>query len=289
MLKKEDLTILVVGATGRQGGAVARHLSMAGWKVRAMTRNTKGPKAMALGGLGAELVEADLDDKSSLAKALDGTYGVFAAITPFEKGVEAEARQGKNLVEAAKLATVSHFVYSSVGGADRNTGIPHFESKWAIENHLRRSMIPYTVLRPASFMENFSYPYSKKLILSGRLESTLGPETPLQMIAVDDIGGFAALAFDAPDQWVSREIEIAGDQKTMPEVAELFSKSIGSQVSYVRTSLDSVPNPDLRAMQEWFQREGYQANIEELKKIRPELMDLKEWLIRSGWDRSGQV
>jgi uncharacterized protein YbjT (DUF2867 family) len=289
MSKKEDLTILVVGATGRQGRAVARQFSMAGWKVRAMTRNTTGPKAMALRSLGVELVEADLDDKSSLAKALDGTYGVFAAITPFEKGVEAEARQGQNLVEAAKLASVSHFVYSSVGGADRNTGIPHFESKWAIENHLRSSKIPYTVLRPASFMENFSYPYNKKSILSGRLESTLGPETPLQMIAVDDIGGFAALAFDAPDQWVSREIEIAGDQKTMPEVAELFSKSIGSQVSYVRTSLDSVPNPDLRAMQEWFQREGYRADIEELKKIRPELMDLKEWLKRSGWDRSGQA
>ncbi len=236
-----------------------------------------------------ELVEADLDDRSSLAKALDGTYGVFAAMTPFEKGVEAEARQGKNLVEAAKLASVGHFVYSSVGGADRNTGIPHFESKWAIENHLRRSMIPYTVLRPASFMENFSYPYNKKSILSGRLESTLGPETPLQMISVDDIAGFAALAFDAPEQWVSREIEIAGDQKTMPEVAELFSTSIGSRVSYVRTSLDSIPNPDLRAMQEWFQRDGYRADIGELKKIRPELMDLKEWLKRSEWGRSDQV
>ena len=289
MLKKEDLTILVVGATGRQGGAVARYLTGAGWKVRAMTRNAAGPKAMALGGLDVELVEADLEDRTSLAKALEGIYGVFAAITPYEKGVEAESRQGKNLVEAAKLASVSHFVYSSVGGADRNTGIPHFESKWAIENHLRRSMVPYTILRHASFMENFSNPYNKKSILSGRLESTLAPETRLQMIAVDDIGGIAALAFGAPDQWMSRAIEIAGDQKTMPEVAELFSRSMGIQVNYVRTSLDAVPNPDLRAMQEWFRKGGYQADIEELKKIRPELMDLKEWLKRTGWDRAGQV
>lgn len=268
-MKKEDLTILVVGATGRQGGAVARHLLQSGWKVRAMTRDVTSAKAMALAQPGLELVKADLEDKASLTKALEGTYGVFAAITPYEKGVEAEARQGKNLIDAATRAAVSHFVYSSVGGADRNTGIPHFESKWAIENHLVRSTIPYTVLRPVSFMENFSNPFNKKAILAGRLESTLDPEKPLQMIAVDDIGGFAAMAFDAPEQWKSKAIEIAGDQKTMPEVAELFSKSIGRQVNYVRTSLDSAPNPDLRAMLEWFQKDGYKANIEELKKIRP--------------------
>ena len=283
MIKKDDLTIIVVGATGRQGGAVTRHLLQKGWKVRAMTRDPTRPNAMALRRLGAEIIEADLENKPSLERALEGTYGVFGMITPYEKGVEAEARQGRNLVEAAKEAGINHFVYSSVGGAERNTGIPHFESKWAIENYLSVSRIPYTILRPVFFMDNFSNPMTRTAILSGRLESALDADTPLQMIAVDDIGGFAAMAFDDPDKWESRAIEIAGDRKTMPEVAESFSRSIGKPVKYIRTGPETITNPDSRAMFEWFQKEGYRADIKELKRIRPELMNLQDWLNKSGW------
>jgi uncharacterized protein YbjT (DUF2867 family) len=283
MVIKEKLTVLVVGATGRQGGATARHLIREGWKVRAMSRDVTKPNAVLLRRLGADMVEGDLEDGTALELALEGTYGVFGVITPYEKGAEAEARQGRNLVDAAKKAGVGHFVYSSVGGAERKTGIPHFESKWKIEELLRGSGIPHTVLRPTFFMENFSNPMARTVILSGRLESVLDPVTPLQMISVDDIGGFAALAFGNPEQWKSKAIEIAGDEKTMPEVARAFSRSIGRTVDYVRTGLESITNPDSRAMFEWFQKEGYRADINELRRIRPETMRLEDWLKRSGW------
>jgi uncharacterized protein YbjT (DUF2867 family) len=284
---KDRGPILVVGATGRQGGAVARHLVLNGWEVRAMTRDKTKAIAKGLKDLGAEIVEADLEDKKSLEVALKDAYGVFGVFTPFEKGIEAEVRQGRNLVDAAKEAGISHFVYSSVGGVERNTGIPHFESKWNIENYLVASGLPSTIFRPVFLMENFLNPMNQAAILSGRLESTLGPSTPLQMLAVDDIGGFAAMAFGDPGTWKARALEIAGDQKTMPEVAEAFSRTMGRPVRYVRTRLEAIRNFDARAMLEWFEKEGYRADILRLKKIRPELLTLEEWLKKSKW--TGQI
>jgi len=248
-----------------------------------MTRDRTKPSALALESMGAEVVEADLEDRKSLDRALDGVYGVFGVMTPFEDGPEAETRQGKNLVDAAKDAAVQHFVYSSVGGADRNTGIPHFESKWKIEQHLRESGLPSTVIRPVSFMENFCRPVSRAAILSGRLESPLDPATPLQMIAVDDVGGFASLAFEDKGWWKGKAMEIAGDERTMPEVAEAFSRTIGIPVKHVQTRLDTITNADSRAMNAWFQKEGYRADLDELRKIRPQTMDLERWMDKVGW------
>lgn len=270
--------ILVVGATGRQGGSVARHLLLQGWKVRAMTRDSDKAIAKGLDGLGAEIIQADLEDKGSLVSALKGVYGVFGVVTPFEKGVEAEAREGKNLVDAAKEAGIGHFVYSSVGGAERNTGIPHFESKWSVEKHLVASGLPFTILRPVFLMENFLSPMNKAAIDSGRLESTLGPATPMQMLAVDDVGGFAATAFGDPDNWMGRALEIGADQRTMPEAAEAFTKALGRPVRYVRIGLETARNADLRAMLEWFEKGGYEADIPALRRIRPDMMTLEDWL-----------
>jgi uncharacterized protein YbjT (DUF2867 family) len=270
--------ILVVGATGRQGGAVARHLLLHGWKVRAMTRDNTKAMAKGLDGLGAEIVQADLEDPRSLVAALEGAYGVFGVVTPFEKGVESEARQGNNLVDAAKVAGVKHFVYSSVGGAERNTGIPHFESKRSVEVHLMASGLPFTILRPVFLMENFLSPWNRAAINSGRLESTLGPGTPMQMLAADDVGGFAALAFSDPKNWMARALELAADQRTMPQVADAFTIALGRPVRYVRTGLETARNADVRAMLEWFEKGGYRADIPYLRRIRPEMQTLEEWL-----------
>jgi uncharacterized protein YbjT (DUF2867 family) len=282
-MKRDERTILVIGATGRQGGAAARHLVANGWEVKAMTRDGTKPSALALRKLGADIVEANLENPDSLIKAMKGIHGVFAVFTPFEKGVENEVRQGKNVIDAAKVAGVGHLVYSSVGGADRRTGIPHFESKWQIENLLVRSRIPSTVLRPVFLMENFYFPANRSAILSGRLESTLGPDKPLQMVASDDIGGFAALAFEDPDRWYGRAVEIAGDEMTMPEVAVAFSQVIGKKVSYERTGMETIRDTDRKAMFEWLQAEGYRADIPELRKLRPELLNLEKWLRLGGW------
>jgi uncharacterized protein YbjT (DUF2867 family) len=161
MQKGRDV-VLVTGATGQQGGAVARQLLSRGHKVRALTRKPQGEAAKALAGLGAEVVPGDLDEVGSLEKALAGAWGVFSVQNTWEAGVEAEERQGKRLAELARQAGVSHFVYTSVGSAHRRTGIPHFDNKARIEETVRGLGFPsYTILRPVFFMENWTSPRSR--------------------------------------------------------------------------------------------------------------------------------
>ena len=170
--------VLVCGATGNQGGAVARSLLERGFSVRALSRNPDKPAARTLAGRGAEIVRGDLEDRSSLDRALDGIHGVFSVQNYFEAGYDGEVRQGKALADAAKEAGVEHFVYSSVGSTYRNTGIPQFESKWEVEGHVREVSLPYTILRPVGFMQNWEW--MRDQILSGTLAQPLDPDKPLQ-------------------------------------------------------------------------------------------------------------
>jgi uncharacterized protein YbjT (DUF2867 family) len=200
--------ILVSGATGQQGGAVAWSLLKRGFPVRALTRDLEKPEARALAQGGAELVRGDLEDRSSLERVLEGVYGVFSVQNFYEGGYEAEVRQGKTLADAAKAAGVKHLVYSSVGSAHRETSIPHFDSKWEIEQYKREIDLPYTILRPVFFMQNWEM-MREQILESGTLAQPLDPDKPLQQLNVEDIGAFAALAFERPDEWLGREIDLA--------------------------------------------------------------------------------
>ena len=192
-MNTQDKIIVVFGATGQQGGATARHLLKHGWQVRAVTRDLLKPAAQALVDAGAEVVSANMEDRTRLDKVLEGAYGVFSVQNFWlpEVGFDGEIRQGKNVADAAKAANVQHFVYTSVGGAERNSGIPHFESKWVIEQYLHELGLPATILRPVAFMDNFAGFGGPR---DGVLTSMTRAETPLQLIATDDIGGLAALA-----------------------------------------------------------------------------------------------
>src|SRR5687768_11494908 len=154
-----DKLIAVTGATGQQGGAVARKLLADGWQVRALTRDTDKPVAQELASLGAELVPGDMDDRVQLDSVFQGAYGVFSVRNYWlaNGGFEGEIRQGKNVVDAASAAGVKHLVYSSVGSAHRGMGQKHFDSKWQIEQYIHSSSVPYTVLRPVFFMENHNW------------------------------------------------------------------------------------------------------------------------------------
>src|SRR5882762_4670808 len=185
--------ILVTGATGQQGGAVARELLARKHTVRAMTRNPESDAAQALARQGAEVVKGDLNDAASLRRALQGAWGVFAVQNTWEAGVEGEEVQGKRIAELARKAGAQHYVYTSVGSAHRKTGIPHFDNKWRIEETVRGLGFPsHVILRPVFFMENLLAPFS---LQGSTLAWALGPSTKLQMIAVDDIGWFGARAF----------------------------------------------------------------------------------------------
>jgi uncharacterized protein YbjT (DUF2867 family) len=281
-------TILVTGATGQQGGATARHLLAKGWQVRALTRDPNKPAAQALAQAGAEIVRGDNEDRASLDAALQGAYGVFAVQTFWGIGPEGELRQGKLIADAAKAANVQHFVYTSVGGAERNTGIPHFESKWQIEQHIRSLALPSTILRPVAFMDNYSG-WGRASILNGIFVSFgFQPGTPWQLIAVDDIGAFAALAFENPGEYIGKAIEIAGDELTEPQMVEIFSKVIGRPVQLAQMPVDpnQPSDPEMSKMIEWADKEGYRADIPALRELYPPLKTLESWLRQTGWENA---
>lgn len=273
--------ILVSGATGQQGGAVAWHLLDQGFHVRALTRNPNQDAAQNLVNAGAEIVEGNFDDPDSINRALDGVYGAYSVQTR-TSGTEKEIKQGKAFAEAAKTAGVEHFVYSSVGGAERSTGIPHFDSKWEIEEHIRSLDLPATILRPVYFMSNWFR--LKDAILDGQLPQPLSPETPLQQIAVDDIGAFAALAFSNPAEWLGRAIEIAGDELTMKETAEAFGHALNRDVKYIQVPWDDFENQagkESSIMYHWFEEHGYETDIEALRQIHPNLKNLPSFLSKT--------
>lgn len=273
-MDRSKCPIVVTGATGRQGGAVARKLIADGWAVRAFVRDADAPGARALSQLGATLVVGDLNDEFSIARSLDGAYGVFS-VQSWADGTDVEERQGKSLALAASEAKIEHFVYSSVGGADRNTGIPHFESKHRIEELIREIGLPSTIFRPVYFMENLLR--QRDAICHGRLTPPINPDVSLQLVAVEDLAEFVALAFRTSGGWLGHTTEIAGDECTFLEVAEVLSRVLGRTVD-----VQPVIHPagaERGALAEWLEDYGYDADIERLRRMLPTLQTLREWVL----------
>jgi uncharacterized protein YbjT (DUF2867 family) len=264
-MDRDKDVVLVTGATGRQGGAVARELLKQGCRVRALTRRPQREAARALTALGAEVIQADLDDLASVRRALEGAWGVFAVQNTWEAGVAREEEQGKRLAELARKAGVRHYVYSSVASAQRRTGIPHFDNKWRIEETVRMLRFPsHVVLRPVFFMENLLSASSREGIEHGVVALAIQPETRLQMIAVADIGRYGALAFHKHEELAGRAIDIAGDTRTGPEMAEALGQVAGRAMHFVPVPIEQVrrTSEDYATMLEWFDRVGYDADIE---------------------------
>ena len=275
-----EKVVLITGATGKQGGATIRHLvKQGGFKLRAMTRKPDSDAAKAVAALGAELVPGDLNDAASLERAVAGAWGVFAVQNTWEAGVEQEEEQGKRFAKVARDKGVQHFVYSSVGSAERKTGIPHFENKFRVEQTIKQLGFPsHVILRPVFFMENLPSPW----FLNGdKLVTALKPETKLQMVAVEDIGKFSAKAFTEAPKFKGVELEYAGDAVTMPEAAAALSEMTGKTVTYQQIPISAVRanSEDFALMLEWFDAVGYSADIPSLESrwgIKP--LTLKQWV-----------
>ena len=273
-----ERTILITGATGHQGGAVARALRSSGFNLRGLTRKPESRQAAALARDGVDVVKGDLDDEATLRRVLAGAWGVFGVQNTLEAGVEREEVQGKRLAMLAREAGVEHYVYTSVGSAHKRTGVPHFDNKWRIEETVRGLRFPsHVILRPVFFMENLVAPFS---LQGDRLSSALGPSTRLQMIAVDDIGWFGARAFTDAAALNRREIDIASDVRTMPEAAEILTTALGRPIAFAQTPNEQVRqySEDTALMLEWFEHVGYNADIAGLEREfgRP-LTKLPDW------------
>jgi len=278
-----DRIVLVTGATGKQGGALVRALDGAGFRLRAMTRKPDSEAAQALAARGVEVVRGDLDDEASLRRPLEGAWGTFALQNTWEAGVEAEEAQGKRFARAAREAGVQHYVYSSVGSAHKATGIPHFDNKARVEATVRELAFPsHVIIRPVFFMENLVSPW---FLHGDRIISALNPSTPLQMIAVEDVGRVAARAFTDAANMKGREVDIAGDTATMTRVAEVFTRASGRPIQYERIPMDKVreSSGDFAAMLEWFERVGYDAEIAGLEReFGLRFIKLDEWASQHG-------
>lgn len=286
-MASQNELILVTGATGQQGGAVARELLAKGRKVRALTRQPESEKARELKRLGAEIVQGDLDDPASIERALKGAWGAFSVQNSWEAGVEKEEAQGMRFTETARRAGLQHFVYTSVGSAHRKTGIPHFENKARVEAKVRSAGFPsYAIIRPVFFMENLTSPWFLPAIQEGTLAVGIRPETRLQMIAVKDIGKYGAWAFEQHEKLNGRSIDIAGDERTMPEAAAILGRAMGREVRHFQVPIEEVRefSEDFATMLEWFDRVGYDVDIAAISAesgVRP--TRLVEWASGVEW------
>jgi uncharacterized protein YbjT (DUF2867 family) len=284
MIDKKDKFILVMGATGQQGSAVLEALIRHGWKIRAFSRGKKPEALAALKDKKVDIALGDMNDPASLRAAMRGAYGVFAMTTSMEEGPEAEIAHGMATADAALAEGIRHFVFSSVGAADKKTGIPFFESKREIELYIRRQGIPATIFRPVSFMANYLRPDARKAILEGVFRSPSPPEGKLQLLALEDLGEFVAIALENPDDWRGREMEIASDELTMRGIADTFARVLGHSVRYEQTPVAETRKmgESMYKMALWHMTHDFQADLKELRSIYPMLTGFEQWLRSHG-------
>jgi len=264
---------LVTGITGQQGGAVARSLLSTGHRVRGYVRDPGSDKAKALAGQGVELAKGDLTDPVALLAAMRGVDTVFAMTTPFEAGPESEVTQGRAMIEAATQAGVSHFVYNSVASADQATGIPHFDSKFEVEQELAASELTWTVVAPVYFMENLLFPQTVEGLEGGVYAIPMPSDTKLQQIPVQDIGNFSAHVIRNRDAFAGKRIDIASDELSAAETATKLASTLNKPLTTVEVPIEQIRSfsEDLAVMYEWFVTTGYSADIEALRREHPDV------------------
>ena len=283
-------TILVFGATGAQGGSVARNLLTRGrYAVRAFTRNADSPAAQALREAGAEIATGDLDDQASIGKALDGVYGVFG-VTNFWEHFAKEKEQGENMIRAIAGAGVQHLVYSSLPSIEKATGgvlkSPHFDIKAEHETLIRTLGIPATFVHVPFYYENFLYFFPPRPAGDGSYQFGFPQgDTPLAAISVQDVGRIVAPVFEQPETYIGKVLKLAGDELPPADYAAAMARATGKDVrySYVpRETFAALGFPgaeDLADMFEYYRLHipSRAKDIESCRALAPELQSFEAW------------
>jgi len=274
-------TVLVTGATGKQGGAAVDALLARGHSVVGLTRNPSTDSARGLAARGVSVAAGDFTNPDSLTAAAGGVDTIYAMTTPFEAGVDAEVAQGIALVNAAKAAGVGHVVLGSVASADRATGIPHFDSKYRVEQHLASAGVPHSIVAPVYFMDNLLEPWMVPGLQDGKLAMALPAERVLQQVAVSNIGAFAASLVERREAVFGKRYDIADDELTGTQAAAIISQASGREISYQGFPADVLrpDSEDMALMFEWFDKVGYTADPAALRRDFPEV----PWLTYQAW------
>lgn len=288
--------VLLIGVTGGTGSnAVKGLLEQNVTDLRAITRKVEleRPALSKLHNSGVELVEADLDDESSLESAFADISAVYCHATAPDsaKPDPNEVVRAERVAKAAKQANVSHFVYNSAGGSDRHSGIPHIEQKYQVEQILKQANLPTTMLRACLFMEEFWKQYTRPSILKGSFPFAVQPDRPLHLVTTKDMGRVAAYVMKHRSEYVGKEIELAGDVLTPQQMAEAFSRAQGKPVVY-----KEIPpwiflllfRKSLFDLIQWYRKQGYQADVPALRKEFPGLLTrFSEFLEETNWANAG--
>lgn len=281
MTAQDGLHVLVIGATGQQGGTLARRLLERGHRVRGFTRDPESEASKALTDLGAEMVKGFLRDAESITKAAEGVDVAFLMTTPDQAGPEGETQQGITAVDAIGQAGVPHIVYASIADANRDTGIPHFESKRRVEEHLISIGFPSTVVAPVFFRENLLGPFWRDGLQNGDLLFPLPGNCKLQNISVAEVGAFHAHVIEHHQDLVGQRIDIASAESTPMAMARSISDASDKEVRFQRVPLMGIAqeSKEWGRMFEWFDRVGHDVDIEGLKEDFPEV----PWQTFSAW------
>lgn len=286
-------TVVVTGATGLQGGAVARCLLEKGWRVCALTRQPRSGKARALAALGAEVAQGDMDDPASLGPVFASAYGVFSVQNPMLSGSAGEIRQGKNVADAARQAGVQHVVYASAGTGARGTGIPSWESKLVIEDYMHSLGLPLTVLRPTAFMELMTekkfFPAVGVWNLMPRL---MGSDRPVPWLSAEDTGAVAAAVFADPSQYIGQDLRLASDVQTIDACRDIYRAAAGKAPPYFPMPLGlfrrfGFAGQDLPVMWGWLRSGAVDLDTQPTRAIHPQALTVREWLARQAARRPG--
>ena len=280
----QKLTVVVTGSTGKQGGAVARGLLERGHKVRAVTRDPNSTQAKSLASAGATLVTASLEDTAAITKALEGATSLFAMTTPFG-GTDGETRQGVAAADAAKAAGV-HLVFTSVGSANRQTGVPHFDSKYEVEKHIAKIGVRATILAPVFFMENLYF--AKEQLAKGIYPTAVPPTRTLAQIAVADIGAVAVRVLEDAGRFTGKRFDLAGDELTGNDVVAILARVTGRPFTHYQLPVDVIRQrmgEDGVRMYEWLDRVGYTVDRAALRREFPDVAfhDFESWAKAQDW------
>ncbi len=303
--------IAVFGATGAQGGGLVRAISSdpeSPFTARAVTRNPDSDKAKALAQLGAEVVEADLDDLESLKAAMRGAWGVYCVTNYWEHfSPEKEIAQAANLAEAAKAAGVEHAIWSTLEDTrelvplhdDRmptlmeHYKVPHLDTKGQSNHIFTKLGVPTTFLLTSFYWENFIFfGLEPKRDPDGVLAITLPMgDAKLPGIAVEDIGKCAYGIFKRGSALIGRTVGIAGEHLTVAEMAAAMSRHFGQQVRYNDVPPDvyrsfGFPGADDLGNMFQFKRDFEKEfcgvrSVETSRELNPELQSFDDWLGRN--------
>ncbi|MDK6298761.1 NmrA/HSCARG family protein [Staphylococcus caprae] len=269
-------SILVIGATGKQGNAVVKQLLEDGWSVRAFTRNRNNEKLTSIENEHLEIFEGDLSNEDSLAQAMQGQYGLYSVQPIIPDNVEEELRQGEMIIDTAERQGVNYVVYSTAGGVNRDRTGPHFEALAQLENKIKASRLNFTIIKPSFFMDNFLR-ITKVENGEIKIPEFIDPNVKFAMISSIDIAKIASTLFEDAESYNHQELEIASDELTLNEVVKTFATVTGKPTEIEGAFTSGT------AERSWLEEKGYVIDFLQIERINPTRLTLDKWIAEVGF------